>query len=110
MAKPKLHGRLSDFDPVGEKLKTSRPPTFGEILKLTILYRTLNPKMIDYDIVKNFILPEIISVWKKVHVKIPLRDEKSLLAQITRFLKNVKKSKLKKCSKNQESKTSTKLY
>ncbi len=46
MAKPKLHGRLSDFDPVGEKLKTSRPPTFGEILKLTILYWTLNPNMI----------------------------------------------------------------
>ena len=27
-------------------------------------------------------LPEIISVWKKVHVRIDLRDEKSLSAQI----------------------------
>ena len=58
---------------------------------------------------KNFILPEIISVWKKVHVKIPLRDEKSLLAQITRFLKNVKKSKLKKCSKNHQEHMKLKL-
>ncbi len=73
MSKPKLRGRLSEFDPVGEKLKATRPPTFGEILKLTIFYRTLNLNMNDNDIVKNFVLPEIISVWQKVHVKIPIK-------------------------------------
>ncbi len=100
MAKPKLHDELSEFDLVGEKLKTTSPPTFGEILKLTILYRTLNPNMIDCDIVKKFVLPEIINIWKNVHVEIPLRDEKSLFAQITRFLRNMNKFKKRKCSKN----------
>ena len=58
MTKPKLHGKLYEFDPIGENLKNTSPPTHSEILKLTNLYRTQNPYMVDYEIVKNLVLPE----------------------------------------------------
>ena len=65
MAKPKLHGRVSEFDPFGEKLKTTR----HQDIWLT-------------DIVKTLCCLKLLVYGKKVHVKIDLRDEKSLSAQI----------------------------
>lgn len=75
--KTKTRDKCSKYNPIGEKLKNTRPPTFSEILKLSNYYQ--NPNLNERNIVKNYVIPDIMEKWSKVHNNLPLKSEKKSL-------------------------------
>ena len=87
--KVKTRGKSHDFTPVGEKLPSHRPATYGEILKLRNHYLNINPEGEIRAIIANNILPDILSIWKKIHPALVLCDEKSMLLSLYNFFTSV---------------------
>lgn len=87
--KVKTRGKSHDFSPVGEQLPSHRPATYGEILKLRNHYLNINPEGEIRAMITNNIIPDILSIWKKIHPALVLRSDNSMLVSLYNFFTNV---------------------
>ena len=89
---------ISFFDPPGEELKGSRPPTIYEIVKYkNFLKYSTSSDTNDRDLIK-IILPKLMGIWSKVHPALPLRTELSIsnhLCQIFEKYANCRNKRVK---------------
>lgn len=87
--KVKTRGNSHNFNPVGEKLPSHRPATYFEIVKLRNLCLITNPNIDIREMISEIILPEVLSVWKKIHPGIHLRDNKAMTTSLQTFFNDI---------------------
>ena len=66
------------FEPAGEILKGSRPPTIYELVKYKNFLKANEVDQSDNWILNKRIVPELKGIWQKVHPAIPLKSDLSI--------------------------------
>jgi len=99
MPRAKTRTHASFFDPPGEDLKGSRPPSIHEIIKFKNLNKVLYPEKTERELIK-VILPPILDIWRKVHPAIPIRSENSLTEHLIQIFKKYQDCQDKRLSAN----------